>query len=171
MNIDSNINIIIHIWIMCFNLQSQSRLAVTLCVCVQAHLLPVQPRGGAGQRPGTPPRVFWGGCELRGHQGGVQMSSKPRGRVSVHLLQDSDWRPVPQLALSALGPRGAGVKKVAARSSAPRFKMFAEARRVTVGRVASFSSVLTTPRWGHKSCQRLQTSTKMSSQIQTCVYV
>uniref|UniRef100_A0A3B5KCG0 Transmembrane ascorbate-dependent reductase CYB561 n=1 Tax=Takifugu rubripes TaxID=31033 RepID=A0A3B5KCG0_TAKRU len=55
-----------------------------------AHILSVHPRGGAGQRPGSPPCVFWGGRVLHGHQGGLQTSSQPRGGVSVCLLQDAD---------------------------------------------------------------------------------
>lgn len=76
--------------------------ALCLFFWIQAHILSVHPRGGAGQRPRSPPCVFWGGRVLRGHQGGLQTSSKPRGGVSVCLLQDSDWRPVPQLALTAI---------------------------------------------------------------------
>lgn len=57
--------------------------------------------------------------------------------------------------------------------SEPRFKMFSKARRVASQweESTSFSSVVMTSTWrGHKSRQRLQTSSQMSS-IQTCACV
>ncbi|XP_022603714.1 uncharacterized protein LOC111223737 isoform X1 [Seriola dumerili] len=55
-----------------------------------ADLLPVRPRGGAGQHFGDRAGVFWGAAWLLDHQGRLQTPAQPRGRVSVCPLQDPD---------------------------------------------------------------------------------
>lgn len=80
-------SVCVHILYLCVSDLSLSLLA-------QVDLLSVPRRRGAGQHLGDRAGVFRGGAVLRGHQGGVQTSTKLRGRASICLLQAPDRRAV-----------------------------------------------------------------------------
>lgn len=77
-------------------------MSFSIALWAQVNLLPVQSRGGAGQHLGDRAGVFWGAAGLLDHQGGVQASAKPRGRVSVCPLQDPDRRAVTHHTLTSV---------------------------------------------------------------------
>ncbi|XP_078125999.1 transmembrane ascorbate-dependent reductase CYB561 isoform X3 [Sander vitreus] len=86
-----------------YTLHSWCGMATLVLFFIQADLLSVCPRGGAGQHLGDPAGGFRGATGLPDHQGGVQASAEPRGRGSVCPLQDPDGGGVPHLAVTPAG--------------------------------------------------------------------